>query len=615
MGALGTLARELGERLFSRAGQPVVSRATRSLGSRIIHGTPGGARDIVLRPIVRGLSSPEMGEAGPQLAEVMRASRQTAERLATRRLGGVEPILNEIANDPTRNRLLTDAFLSGRPSGDVGVDQVVGSLKPYIDSLAGRTIKVGGQQVPFTPANLVKSRVLQHGLKDADELQPILNRGDALIRNVMNEAVDVEFRHAVRERGKPLVEAITQQFGQGSRQARYADSSMRSVLGATALDDTTSLQAIRGLQTATMLGTAVLQNLGQTALTALVAGIGPTVRATLKAATKGGREELRELGMRTGALFASAMDDFTKGGVAEPTLARAGREVLKRTGFNAVERMNRMIAAHAGRDMLEREVVPGILAGSKRAVAMGRRLGLDPAGVQRLGGLTADQADDAIGRFVGVTQFRTTPEELPLAFSSSGIVRVLTQFKSFSIKAAELTYDQMRQDPVRFTARALVALPPTGEAVRALQGIVRDPQGLIEDPVGWFSRDDKTIASLLTRGWDVTYRRNPEAVHRAIAARVIEDFLVPGFAGIFADSVRQLERGNITGFVAGPTAATLDELGTPVARLAKRGIESATGGEALRRKEVEKITQPLKRGIVRRIPVAGPALAQELKER
>jgi len=289
----------------------------------------------------------------------------------------------------------------------------------------------------------------------------------------------------------------------------------------------------RHAEVATKLGQAVIANLSQTALTAVVAGFKPAMAGVREAMTMGGKE----FAGLTGATLDSTMFQVMEG--LKP--GNFSGKVLKYTGFNAVERLNRTIAANAGRhfaDDLFKNLQTGMQNGSSRVPEYRRHLekmGINVAEALGRGSLSLDDQLKAGQNIVKRTQFQTGVADLPL-LATTPLGRMTYQFKSFAIKSAQMIKDDIVKEAGRGNfapmTRALLVLPITGEIVNDVQSFVNGTSrpetalGRIADNIAAVG-----VFGLYYQMWKAV-DQGPAAISNMLMGPVIGD-AVSGIANVY----------------------------------------------------------------------------------
>jgi hypothetical protein len=353
----------------------------------------------------------------------------------------------------------------------------------------------------------------------------------------------------------------------GNKAESFARSYFQKVTGTEARGNETVNDAVTfatNFQAFSKLGQAAISNISQPSYTAVVFGAKNAVKGLGKSFTKEGKA--------FGEIFTESMKDFLKdtgyGGATDTSLmGRAANQVLEKTGFSYVEKMNRIMTANTGREYA-RETFAKLQAKPNHAGLAKEleKLNIDPKEALRRGSLSELDELRAGQAAVNRTQFKTDVTEIPL-FWASEPGRLLTQFKKFQFKSGQMVKDEilkeMAHGNVKPFLRAAAILP---------------------------------IAGALTMSAKDAIRFGPQRDHQ----ETIADYLAAvgtfgAFTDAFAGSGRQPVRG--LQYLAGPTlgdAGALWEAGTALTR----------EGNAL----------PMAKFAVRQIPVVGPSLRNLFNE-
>jgi hypothetical protein len=361
------------------------------------------------------------------------------------------------------------------------------------------------------------------------------------------------------ESGYELLAQIGERYGSDAED--FAKLVMERFAGVEPARDnvwTAGLTVLRNYEAATKLGRAVIPNLSQSAQTAVVTGMKNTARALKAAATKEGEAFARRSGVALDQSIREFMHEVS--GMAEGPAQRAADKVLRYTGFTWVERMNRIVAANAGK-FFAHETFGALQKASggkaKRLEVTLKKLGVDVDAALKRGALSETDELKAAQSIVNRTQFKADVLELPL-FWTSPEGRVLTQFKGFSYKAGQLIKNEVIKEIGRGNAapaaRALLILPAAGYAVRKTQNALR-PNARTDD----------------------------EGIAEYIGA--------VGALGLFADIFRKSALSSLE-FVSGPTLSDLGRATLAAGSIAKYGD-----------------FQPAAKFGARQVPVLGPTLS------
>lgn len=408
----------------------------------------------------------------------------------------------------------------------------------------------------------------------AAELSPkVAANGAALFRRAVDDESDALTRRIVTERLSPMIERLPE--GPQQILGRQLVNAVEQGTGGTG-----QLAGLRAFNTATLLGRAVLLNSTQPALSAAVAGLRPTARAIPGVAAdvarrtanvgrralgmpEAGPTPLSNMAMRLGIAGDRGLTDFLSKEAGTGMIGKGATGLLRVTGFNAVERLNRRFGA-AIADQWYSDLTRKAATSPFAARQLARH------GVSRVRDFTVGDRAQFIQNFVRRTQFRMTPEELPAFMSGRGfpneVLRTFFQFKPFALKATELLIDELREQPAGFLARAV--------GLGATAGL----------PASELRR--------LTGG-------SEKAKEASIPRRVWDAVVSLGTFGMFWDAVMAAEGGErrIMEFFAGPSVSTAAEFAA--------GVPRAAAGKP----------RTLLRAAARRIPIVGPELSSAILPR
>jgi len=385
--------------------------------------------------------------------------------------------------------------------------------------------------------------------------------GDAYRRIHLAKQLGPEF-----EKAEGLLTKIGQSKGQAAED--FGRTLYKRFSGTEEHDPTTrtAVQAATNFQVVTKLGQAVIGNMTQTSYTAITAGLKNTMKGFLKAQTKEGKG----FALKSGAILDSAINDFigesTEAGKSGP-LGKAAEIVLKRSGFNFVERMNRAVASNAGKYFADETFAklqnkPNS-AGLRRAL---EKMNINVDEALNRGSLTPDDQLRAGQAIVNRTQFKTDPSETPL-FWSSDAGRLLTQFKKFAFKSSQFLKDEILKEGFKGNLKPLiragVVLPVAGAvATKAKDALRFGDQG----------QSDETIADFVA---------------------------ATGVFGLFTDFIANKGRSSVSGikYIAGPTVGDIGDFWD----VAKQTRNRLVNGE-------DEPGKPLGKFMARNIPIVGPSI-------
>ncbi len=161
-----------------------------------------------------------------------------------------------------------------------------------------------------------------------------------------------------------------------------------------------------------------------------------TFRDIIKDVRSAGSKAGREFAVKSGVIDQSlsdiaALTDTT--GKSIPS--KFARDFLKKTGFTTTERNNRVFAANAGKNLMEREF-GNLQQNPNNSLARRHleRLGIDADKALKRGYLTEEEILEGAYEFTKQTQFTANPEDRPF-WANSPEGKVVYQFKSFAVGA------------------------------------------------------------------------------------------------------------------------------------------------------------------------------------
>jgi hypothetical protein len=305
-------------------------------------------------------------------------------------------------------------------------------------------------------------------------------------------------------------------------------------------------------QVAAKMTLALLPNMTQSLNTLAWGGIRNTAKGTFQSMKKESRDNVYKTGATADSIIEGVAKTFNRqsqmgSGVGpaayhavEGASQRLADMTLRYTGFNQVERWNRIISGNTGLVTLRDLVAKGkngMLKGEtlerarRKTQSMG--INLDDA-VAKFGNVSpaewADIEAQAIFRAAELTQFIPGTHRRP-EFWDTGIGRMMFQFKNFALGQTRfLTQQVYREAALGNTAPLaywLAAAPVAGELVRDAKSLIKGKQ-----------RESS--------GLD----------------RVIENTLAVGGIGLASDVLTAAKWGNMGEFIMGPTVSTLFDVGS-----------------------------------------------------
>jgi hypothetical protein len=325
-------------------------------------------------------------------------------------------------------------------------------------------------------------------------------------------------------------------------------------------------QTMRGVEVITKLGTSSIANASQSVSTAIFTDIQSTAKSLAKyLSSNKNRKLMQEQASNWGVTYEGGMSELMQGLGSDGSFTILGKSIspskfLQRTGFLWVERMNRVVAAHAAKDFAIRMSKELTKDPSNKVIQRSlRRMGINWKSVLgERGNLNVGQIARAARETEAKTQFQTGLLDIPLWWNSPE-GKLVTQFKVFSYKQAQLLktviIDEARKGNMKPLLTALALMPIIGEGVK----------------------DARSIVTLR--------KRNDKGLNR-----LAENMAAVGAGGIFSDILQQNKFGNIESFLVGP-------VGSDVGKAIQAGIKAGQGK-----------TTKAENFLLKNIPIAGPAL-------
>ena len=231
--------------------------------------------------------------------------------------------------------------------------------------------------------------------------------------------------------------------------------------------------AAMNFMVASKLGQAVIANASQPILSFISSDAKSFVRGVREAFTTNGKEFAGMTGSALDSTMAQIVHDL--GGT------RLGQTVLQGTGFNKVEKFNRVLAANIGKNYAEntwQKLQYALNTDGVRVDFYKReltRLNIDPIEALSRGRLTDDDLYKAGQKFTKRTQFSTGPQDLPME-ATSELGKFAFQFKTFSFKAGQYMKDEILTEAKRGNykplMKAAMVMPLSGEIVNDVQALI-----------------------------------------------------------------------------------------------------------------------------------------------
>jgi hypothetical protein len=395
------------------------------------------------------------------------------------------------------------------------------------------------------------------------------NPFDATLRMLEATARRVHYGRALGPQAE-LVDvfgnAIAKKGGSSTLFLNVADNLIDQPYYSTSLRNLAN--TVTGLEVASKLTTAVFANITQPINTLMFAGFKASVKGTLNALKNENRERLAQSLAIHHTILRGIGKSMGEEGLALNASQRLAEFTLKWTGFNGVERWNRM---HAGgtalafiRDQLSR-ALKGRLRGNNLDIARRRftdmGIDLDKAVKDAKKFSSLDdflRSDDwvpieneAVFRAAQKTQFIPSKLRRPQLWNHP-IGRIATQFKTFAFGQSRLIRDAVLAEASHGNMRPLAyfvsATPIAGEMVADLKAVVKGKE------------------------------REKNGIFRAL-----DNSLYAGGFGIAHDFVISAKQGRLSGTIFGPAVNDMTSLMENLAQADAEGILR----EALRQPAVQ----------------------------
>ncbi|KKT92571.1 MAG: hypothetical protein A3E37_00970 [Candidatus Andersenbacteria bacterium RIFCSPHIGHO2_12_FULL_46_9] len=269
---------------------------------------------------------------------------------------------------------------------------------------------------------------------------------------------------------------------------------------------------------------------------AQVANIGQNLNTLLKSDLKSFAkgiaysftEEGKQRALQTGATLESVLRQAHE---ATGVGAGFGEKFLKYTGFTAVEKANRIVAANVGFEYARSTFLKLQRNGSAIFKTRLKELGINPEAALKRGTLTEEELQRAGQVMAELTQFDGDPLGLP-AFVNSPEGKVIFQFKSFAYNQTKFLKNRFKQQYQQGN----------------MTGMVRDliVLGTVFPIAGEVISD---IRSLLTGS-----KRPTNALDR-----YFQDFMSVGGFGIVSDAIVSANYGYLADNLLGPSVGTITD--------------------------------------------------------
>jgi len=336
-------------------------------------------------------------------------------------------------------------------------------------------------------------------------------------------------------------------------------------------------QGLASLEVASKLSLAVLSHTSQPLNVAVYAGVKPVAKALASLVSElvenGNVRSAEDFALRSGATWTESMRRYKE--LYGQSSGALGSKLLHATGFVALDKYRRIFASVAGKHLAE-ELFADIQGDVRPNVARAKlgQMGIDVASALERGRLSEDDLLQAAKRTSDVTQFTFDANQLPIAWKSSPMARIVLQFKQYFYTQANFVKN--------FAIKPAVQYLRTGGAAGDIKPLVY--MSLLFPTFGELTADLREFAR---KG---TLEERPEYP----LERLIDNAAHAGAFGIWQDMIYNVASPSdapIWHFVAGPVVSDFVDL----ARLPQT-------------------KQPIGLELLRRVPVVGPLASYKLKE-
>lgn len=282
-----------------------------------------------------------------------------------------------------------------------------------------------------------------------------------------------------------LIEGIRKEFG--DKDANRVSNMINLMTGANKPSDigVTLAQGLRDIESARKLDLAVFLNMTQSANTGSVIGIQNLNKALIDNFTKEGRDYAYKAGVlfsETARSMYNVSDDLITGKIAN--------SIMQMTGFNEVEKFNRVLAALGGKHFANEQAMKFIASNgtNKSAERALRNMGLHPDIILKRGSLTEDDMLTASRYITNRTQFRSRILDSP-EWASSPWGKLVNQFKNYGENQVKFLREELineaRQGNYAPIVRFAVLAPPSYAGAKALKDVVKGKDQRLDTRTNW----------------------------------------------------------------------------------------------------------------------------------
>jgi len=279
---------------------------------------------------------------------------------------------------------------------------------------------------------------------------------------------------------------------------------------------------------------------------------------------------------------------------------RGGESVLKKfihqPGFNFVRRQELIYSAVTGRHEALDAAQEYLRSGSKDSATALSKLGINPNDVRSVGALTPEMERTAAYYAANRDMYFRSPLNTPFKWSGTPASRIRTQYKPFAFNMQRMIVDTLKRDWERgATVPAKVFnVSKTLAVLGTLFPVAGELISLAENQA--LGRQDNPTET------DTPFTNHWKQQHE-FADQYINAIAHVSAFGIAYSMFRASARRMLGNFVLGPTESSVLDFAGDI----NKAIMGSTNREGVTTHDM----RPLARDVVRKIPLAGPALARQ----
>lgn len=303
--------------------------------------------------------------------------------------------------------------------------------------------------------------------------------------------------------------------------------------------------------------------------------LGSSTRGNLKAGITGLMKAFVPAVKREAYLSGALGDNIesiikeSAGGDSNNLVGKMTSKYLNLIGFTASDRFNRVVSSAAGitfyEDMLKRIGNNSVL--KKRAIREFQTIGLDPQEILSRPDkkFTQEERNLIMRTFSGDTQFNIRPQDLPL-FWSSGIGKLVTQWKPFGYKMTQLIRDSVWKETKSGNLFPLLTMMTAyGVAGESVNTVIDGLRSVFNyDPNKKDDSEDK-MQSVYNKTLLAKFK---EGDLGGFTKRLVDDLAGLGAMTMMVDILRSFGWGKsgAVGVVAGPTVGEITQTADDILR-------------------------------------------------